>query len=159
MPQRHALPIGPDSFAWVTPPHPYPPGFEGLSDGKAVKHLAKPFNLTNFSVALVQLQPGAHDALRHWHSKQDEFVYMMVGTLTMVSEAGEQLVTPGQCLGFRAGIADGHTLENRSDGPAILLVVVGVHQDEQVSFPDHDLILEDISSGPRWLHKDGTPYN
>ena len=156
---RHTAPINCDSLAWVTPPHPYPPGYEGLSDGKEVKHLAQPFGLENFSVALVRLQPGVHDALRHWHGEQDEFVYMMNGVLTLVTESGEQDVTPGQCIGFRAGVTDGHMLENRSDRSAMFMVVVGVHQDEVVTFSDHDLVLEDFSAGPRWLHKDGSPYS
>jgi uncharacterized cupin superfamily protein len=129
-----------------------------LSDGKEVKNLSNPLVLKNFTVALVRLTPGAHDALRHWHSKQDEFVYMLDGELTLVTDAGETTVSRGQSLGFRYGVKDGYTLENRSDLPATFMVMVGPQQDEVVTFSDHDLILDDKTSVPVWWYKNGGPY-
>jgi uncharacterized cupin superfamily protein len=151
-------PISLATLDWVTPPHPYPPGFDGLSDGKEVKNLSSPLGLRNFVVALVRLAPGAQDALRHWHSKQDEFVYMLDGELTLVTDARETTVSRGQSLGFRFGVEDGHMLENRSDLPATFMVVVGSRKDEVVTFSDHDLVLDDKTSGPIWQHRNGVPY-
>lgn len=79
--------------------------------------------LTQFGVSLVTLEPGSWSSQRHWHEKEDEFVYVLEGELVLVMDEGEEVVRAGDCAGFRAGVRNGHVFQNRSDRPARLLVV------------------------------------
>ncbi|MEZ6022021.1 MAG: cupin domain-containing protein [Hyphomonadaceae bacterium] len=86
--------------------------------------------LTQFGVNLVTLDPGVWSSQRHWHAKEDEFVYMLEGELVLVTDAGEEIMRAGDSAGFKAGVRDGHVLQNRSDKPARFLVVGGRDADD-----------------------------
>src|SRR3954470_23051961 len=92
----------------------YPQAFKPRAAGRAKRRLGDALGLKNFGVNLTTLEPGSASALRHWHLKQDEFIYLVAGELVLVTNAGEQLLMPGMCAGFRAGAEDGHHLVNRS---------------------------------------------
>jgi uncharacterized cupin superfamily protein len=114
--------------------------------------------LQNFGVNLVRLEPGAISAFRHWHSRQDEFIYVLEGELTLVTEAGEQCLTAGTCAGFPAGRPDGHQLVNRSSRAAIYLEVGDRLPGDRAHYPEEDLEAHATRGGYEFRHKDGTPY-
>ena len=113
--------------------------------------------LTQFGVNLLRLAPGVWSSQRHWHSAEDEFVYVLEGEVVLVSDGGEEVLRAGDCAGFKAGEPDGHHLQNRSDTEAVVLEVGSRNTDrDAVDYPDIDLT---IRGGSRdFLHKDGTPY-
>lgn len=128
--------------------------------GKRVKHpLGDLFGLTNFGVNLTRILPGGESALRHAHSKQDEFVYVVEGAPLLVTDAGETQLSPGMCAGFKAGTGDAHHLVNRTDKDVVYLEVGDRSADDAGSYPDDDIVAEFKGPG-QWafLHKDGTPY-
>jgi uncharacterized cupin superfamily protein len=128
----------------------YPDCFRPWVSGRAKQALGDATGLKKLGVNLVTLEPGSYSALRHWHQMQDEFVYVLSGELTLVTDAGEQILKPGMAAGFPASEADGHHLINRSDSVATYLEVGDRTPDEVVTYPDVG----------RWefTHKDGTQY-
>jgi uncharacterized cupin superfamily protein len=128
--------------------------------GKRVKHpLGDLFGLTNFGVNLTRILPGGESALRHSHSKQDEFVYILEGAPVLITDAGETPLAPGMCAGFKAGNGDAHHLVNRTDRDVVYLEIGDRSAGDAGSYPDDDIVAAFKGSG-QWafLHKDGTPY-
>jgi len=139
--------------------NPYPPPYDRATDGRFRRVLGDTLGLTKFGVNLTELAPGAASSLRHWHTEEDEFVYILDGTPTLVTDAGEQLLEPGMCAGFPANSGDGHRLENRSDGTVVYLEIGNRSAHETVHYPDVDLVLErGTETGMTFRHRDGTPY-
>jgi uncharacterized cupin superfamily protein len=137
----------------------YPEVFKHLVDGRKRKRLGQAAGLTQFGVNLVQLAPGSCSSIRHYHSKQDEFVYILQGEITLVTNDGETILIPGQGAGFPAGEADGHHLINRSDELALYLEIGSRTEQEQVNYPDLDLIARfSVDQGWKFMHKNGTAY-
>lgn len=137
----------------------YPPAFAGRLAGREKRALGDPFGLKNFGVNLTRLPPGGHSALRHAHGTQDEFVYILEGTPTLLTDAGETTLGPGMCAGFPAGTGDAHCLVNRSDADVLLIEVGDRSAGDSVTYPDDDV---QAILGPdgkwRYAKKDGTPY-
>ena len=121
-----------------------------------VRHkLGDAAGLTQFGVNLLRLPPGAWSSQRHWHTREDEFVYVLEGEVILVTDAGEQRLVAGTCAGFRAGDPDGHHIQNRSQRDAVLLEVGTRDETNDVTeYPDAD--LRALPSG--YVHKDGRPY-
>ena len=136
----------------------YPEQFRALVAGRVRKRLGDAARLKNFGVNLVKLEPGSCSALRHWHSSQDEFVYILEGEVTLVTNAGEQILKPGMAAGFPAGEADGHHLINRSNAVAVYLEIGDRTPQDIVTYPDDDLVAKDTSGNRVFSHKDGSPY-
>ena len=113
---------------------------------------------TQFGVNLTRLKPGAASALRHWHEQEDEFIYVLEGELVLVEDDGEMLLKPGDCAGFKAGVANGHQLVNKSQRDAVYLEIGTRAAAERGHYPDVDLVLERDEHGMRFLHKSGEPY-
>jgi uncharacterized cupin superfamily protein len=126
--------------------------------GRNKTALGDALGLQNFGVNLVRLEPGAASALRHWHTRQDEFIYVLTGEITLVSEAGAQVLGPGMMAGFPAGVADGHHLVNRSGRDATYLEVGDRMPGDAVRYPDDDLVAHNTRAGYRFTHKDGSAY-
>lgn len=126
--------------------------------GRCKRALGDALGLENFGVNLVTLEPGAASALRHWHTRQDEFIYVLEGELTLVTEQGEQVLVPGHCAGFPAGTADGHQLVNRAAGTATYLEAGDRLPGDRAHYPDEDLLAIDRPVGYGFFHKDGSPY-
>ncbi len=139
-------------------PSAYPEPFAARMAGRSKRALGDFFGLRNFGVNLTRLAPGAASALRHAHSRQDEFVYVLQGEPTLLTDAGATRLAPGQCAGFIAGSGDAHCLRN--DGSAeVLYLEVGDRSDgDLVSYPDDDLAAVRVEGRWRFRHKDGTPY-
>lgn len=139
--------------------NPYPPPNDRALDGRTRRALGDPRGLTRFGVNLSELAPGAVSALRHWHTAEDEFVYILEGAPTLVTDAGEELLRPGMCACFPAGSGDGHRLENRSGRPVRYLEVGDRSAGEEVHYPDDDMVMRKSADGARSFHRrDGSPY-
>lgn len=140
------------------PKSAYPEVFAARVAGRERRPLGDHFALTSFGVNLTRLAPGAMSALRHAHSQQDEFFYILEGTATLITDAGETLVGPGMCGGFKAGSGDAHHLVNRSDGYVVYLEIGNRTAGDSADYPDDDLEVVAAGGGWRFTHKDGTPY-
>src|SRR5262249_43376727 len=114
--------------------------------------------LKNFGVNLVTLDPCAESSIRHWHEKQDEFIYVLEGEITLVTDAGRQKLRPGMAAGFPAGRADGHHLVNETGRPAVYLEVGDRTPGDSASYPDADLAVRMVDGKWVFFHKDGRPY-
>ena len=104
---------------------------------------------------LLRLPPGAWSSQRHWHAKEDEFVYVLSGEVVLVSDAGDEVLRAGDCAGFKAGDPDGHCLQNRGTVDATVLEIGSRIPGEYAMYSDIDMKTE---PGSGYVHKDGTPY-
>jgi uncharacterized cupin superfamily protein len=138
----------------------YPAPFDAPCLNRAWLRLGDVAGLTQFGVNLVTLAPGTWSSQRHWHSHEDEFVYVLEGEVVLVTDKGAEPLRAGESAGFQAGVADGHCLQNRSNAQAILLVVGSRQDADHGEYPDIDLKFTEgrYSGNGKYLHKDGTPY-
>ncbi len=137
----------------------YPAAFCSMVAGRSRQRIGNAVGLKNFGVNLTTLAPGAQSALRHWHSAQDEFVYILQGEVVLVTDAGEQTLGPGEMAGFAAGVEDGHHLVNLSAVPVVYLEVGDRTAPDRAEYPDQDLRCIPTESGQRqFVHKDGSAY-
>ncbi|NJL70003.1 MAG: cupin domain-containing protein [Microcoleus sp. SM1_3_4] len=136
----------------------YPQQFKSAVAGRVKKRLGNAAGLQNFGVNLVKLAPGSCSALRHWHSRQDELIYVLEGEVTLVTNAGEELLKPGMAAGFPAGEADGHHLVNRSNSDVVYLEMGDRTSGDEVDYPDEDLIAKDSGNGWIFTRKNGDIY-
>jgi len=134
----------------------YPPPFNRPCEGQISQRLARHAGLGLFGVNLTVLEPGAWSSQRHWHSHEDEFVWVLEGTLTLVTDAGEELLQAGDCAAFKRGVPDGHHLVNRSGRPAKILEIGNADPQDRCVYPDIDMVAE--PGVPGYIHRDGTPY-
>ena len=136
----------------------YPEPFALRMHGREKKSLGEVFGLTNFGVNLTRLLPSAVSALRHAHSKQDEFVYILKGAPTLITDEGETQLSPGMCAGFKAGTGNGHHLVNRTNEEVVYLEIGDRTPDDSATYPDDDLQAFLVEGKWRFAHKDGAPY-
>ena len=135
----------------------YPEEFAAPCKSRRRWRLGDAVGLDQFGVNLLRLPAGAWSSQRHWHSAEDEFVWVVEGEVVLVEGDGETTLRPGDCAGFKAGVADGHKIENRSGGEAVLLEVGSRRPTEDAcDYPDIDMILP--KGADRYFHRDGTPY-
>ncbi|HXH65548.1 MAG TPA: cupin domain-containing protein [Mariprofundaceae bacterium] len=139
-------------------PSIYPEPFASRMQGREKRPLGDLFGLTNFGVNQTRLAPGASSALRHAHSKQDEFIHILSGRPTLLTDEGETELAPGMCAGFKAGTGNGHCLVNRTAEDVIYLEIGDRTPGDAVSYPDDDLRAELVDGQWRFMHKDGRPY-
>jgi uncharacterized cupin superfamily protein len=140
-------------------PSNYPEPFASRMAGREKRPLGDLFGLTNFGVNLTRLAPGGVSALRHAHSRQDEFVYVLEGNPTLVTNSGETLLAPGMCTGFKANSGDAHHLLNRTRSDVLYLEVGDRSLGDSVAYPDDDLKAVMGADGKwRFAKKDGTAY-
>lgn len=137
----------------------YPEPFASLVKHRTRRRLGDHFGLANFGVNLTTLAPGAISALKHHHSKQDEFVYVLSGTPTLRYGEDEYQMSPGECIGFKGGNGLAHQLLNYGEVDAVYLEVGDRLAGDTVQYPDDDLALVQGADGA-WVarHKDGSPY-
>lgn len=137
----------------------YPAPYDEPCKARRWVKLGDVAGLTQFGVNLVTLDPGVWSSQRHWHAEEDEFVYVLDGELTLVTDAGEELMHSGDCVGFKAGVRDGHCLQNRSNAPARFLVVGGRSDADWGEYSDIDMKFHAgrYSGGGGYTKKNGDP--
>jgi uncharacterized cupin superfamily protein len=133
----------------------YPAPYDAPCRQRKRVRLGAAAGLTRVGVNLLELAPGAWSSQRHWHSHEEELVYVLKGEVVLVTDAGEEVLRAGECAAFRAGEADGHHLQNRSDAEAVVLEVgTNVPDDDVTEYPDVD--MRALPSG--YVRKDGSPF-
>ena len=135
----------------------YPDEFAAPCKPRRRWRLGDAVGLDQFGVNLLRLPAGAWSSQRHWHTTEDEFVWVVEGEVVLIEEDGETVLVAGDCAGFKAGVPNGHRIENRSDREAVLLEV-GTRRpaEDACDYPDIDMILPD--GADRYFHRDGQPY-
>jgi uncharacterized cupin superfamily protein len=137
----------------------FPEPLASLMKGRIRHPLASHFGITNFGVNLTYLPPGSISAPRHFHSHQDEFVYVLEGTPILVTSAGEMPLRPGMCAGFNAGNDNAHQLINRSDTMVVYLEMGDRTAGDAVTYPDEDIKIDKMPDGRlQVVRKNGSPY-
>jgi uncharacterized cupin superfamily protein len=135
----------------------YPAPFDKGFDKRAKRALTEALGLTQFGINLTTVEPGGQSAHRHWHAKEDEAIYVLEGTLTLVTDEGEQVLTAGMVAGFPAGTPNGHHLINRGSAPAIYLEIGTRAPDEDVVYSDIDLKAAKRDGKYSFSRKSGEP--
>ena len=136
----------------------YPEPYASMVKGRSSLRIGDAGGLTQFGVNLVTLEPGALSSLRHWHLHEDEFVMVTEGECTLVQDAGETVMRPGDCAAFPAGSTDGHQFVNRTDKVARFLVVGSKAPREVATYSDVDLRVEMGGGKARFTYKDGSDF-
>lgn len=136
----------------------YPEPFASRMAGREKRALGDVFGLSNFGVNLTKLLPGAVSALRHAHSRQDEFIYILQGHPVLMTDAGEKQLSPGMCSGIKAGTGNGQQLLNRSNEEVMYLEIGDRSAGDSVVYPDDDLKAVLVDGEWQFAHKDGSPY-
>jgi uncharacterized cupin superfamily protein len=134
----------------------YPAPFGAECATRVRQRLGNAAGLTDFGVNLLRLPPGCWSSQRHWHSAEDEFVFVLEGEVVLITDAGAETLRAGDCAGFKAGVRDGHHLQNRSERDALVLEVGSRRTaDDEGEYPDIDL---KFLKGDVYVRKDGTPF-
>ena len=134
----------------------YPPPFDEPCRARERTRLGDAAGLTQYGVNLVRLKPGAWSSQRHWHIAQDEFIYILSGEVTLVTNAGAEILRAGDCAGFKAGDEDGHHLQNHSNVDATFLEMGTRRPDDGTYYSDIDMMVPpDVK---QYCHRDGRPY-
>ena len=133
----------------------YPPPFDEPCRARLRIRLGDAAGLTQFGVNLCTLPPGAWSSQRHWHSREDELIYVVSGEVTLVTDAGEEILRAGDAAGFKAGEEDGHGFQNRSDKDVVLMEIGSRIDDDIAVYSDIDMKTTPAGA---YVHKDGTPY-
>lgn len=136
----------------------YPPPYDVPCRARARRKLGDAAGLTQFGVNLLTLPPGAWSAQRHFHTQEDEFVYVLEGEVTLVTEQGSEVLSAGGAAGFKAGDPNGHCLKNLSSAPARVLEIGSRVASDAAEYPDIDLVAPALGQPAIYTHKDGTPY-
>lgn len=136
----------------------YPEPFASRMQGRQKRQLGELFGLKNFGVNLTSLAPNAVSSLRHCHTKQDEFVYIVQGQPTLHTSEGQFVLSPGMCIGFPAGTGNAHNLHNETPDVVLYLEVGDRAPGDEVSYPDDDLRVVHVDGKAQFVHRDGTPH-
>lgn len=141
-----------------TKPSVYPEPFASQMHGREKRQLGDFFGLANFGVNLTRLAPNAVSALRHAHTKQDEFIYIVQGTPALQTDEGVTRLTPGMCAGFKAGAGNAHRLVNDTAQEVVYLEIGDRTPGDAASYPDDDICAVLVEGKWQFTHKDGKPY-
>jgi len=136
----------------------YPAPFHEPCMRRVNRNLGDPFGLKDFGAHLLTLEPGGWSSQRHWHTHEDELVYVLEGTPTLITDEGATPLAPGAVAGFAAGTGNGHHIVNNSDVPAKLLVVGSRKKEDDCYYSDIDMQLLQHASGGVFAHRNGEPY-
>ena len=134
----------------------YPPPFAKASADRIRQRIGDAGRLTDFGTNLTRLPPGAWSSQRHWHSHEDEFIFVVQGEVVLIEDEGETVLRAGDCAAFPKGSGNGHHLINRSRDVAVYLEVGSRHRDDLTTCSDVDMMS--AAADGRFVHKDGTPY-
>ncbi|MGK6311896.1 cupin domain-containing protein [Neorhizobium sp. DT-125] len=134
----------------------YPPPFDIPCAERMRQRLGNAGGLADFGVNLLHLPPGSWSSQRHWHSHEDEFVYVLEGEVTLIEDGGETVLRAGDCVAFPKNSGNGHHMVNRSGAMALLLEVGSRSWDDLTTYADIDMMVSNADD--RYVRKDGTPY-
>jgi uncharacterized cupin superfamily protein len=134
----------------------YPPPFDAPCATRTRRRLGVAGGLRDFGVNLMTLPPGGWSSQRHWHSDEDEFVYVLEGAVTLIEDDGETLLQAGDCAAFPKGSGNGHHLINKSSSQAVYLEVGSRNPQDLTTCSDVDMMSSSVDG--RFVHKDGSPY-
>ena len=137
----------------------YPPPYDEPCRARERTRLGDAAGLTQFGVNLLRLPPGAWASQRHWHTGEDEFVYVLAGEVVLVTDAGEETLRAGDAAGFPANDLDGHCLQNRSGADATVLEIGTRLPSDAAYYPDIDMVAPAGGKPAAYTHRDGTPYD
>lgn len=136
---------------------PYPASVAGTTVNRIRRRLGDAFGLEQFGANLLELPPGCDSSLRHWHSHEDELIWILEGEVFLVDDEGERRMRPGDCVGFRAGVPNAHCFRNRGTEPAKLLEIGSRRPDaDTVSYPDVGMRVD--QSDDVFRREDGEPF-
>lgn len=137
----------------------YPAPYDAPCKGRKWLRLGEAAGLTQFGVNLLTLEPGVWSSQRHWHAREDEFAYVIEGEVVLVTDAGEEILRAGDSAGFKAGVPDGHMLQNRSGKPARILVVGARDDADAGEYSDIDMkfLPGRYTGGGGYTKKNGEP--
>jgi len=136
----------------------YPPPFNKAVEGRQRKRLGRAAGLSQFGVNICTLKPGAASSQRHWHENEDELVYVLEGEVVLCEDAGETVLKAGEAAAWKAGVADGHCLVNRSDRDVVVLEVGSRAAKERAFYSDIDMMVVRDGKEARYTKKSGEPY-
>jgi uncharacterized cupin superfamily protein len=137
----------------------YPEPYRSRVMPREKRCLGDALGLTSIGINRTTLQPGKESSMRHWHTHEDEFVFVLEGEVVLRTDAGEQVLTAGMCAGFPAGAEDGHQLVNRSSHPAVYLEISNRNAEDTAYYsdPDVDLVHSPPNARGRMTRRDGSP--
>jgi uncharacterized cupin superfamily protein len=136
----------------------YPPPFNKAVAGRGRQRLGNAAGLTQFGVNICTLKPGAQSSQRHWHANEDEFVFVLEGEVVLCDDGGEAVLKPGDAVGWKAGVPNGHCLINRSKNDVMFLEVGSRAKREKATYSDIDMLFERTGTNRRYTRKSGEPY-
>ena len=136
----------------------YPAPYRDAVAGRERQRLGNVAGLDQFGVNLTRLKPGMASSQRHWHEMEDEFVYILEGEVVLCENDGETVLKPGDAAGWKAGVANGHCLINRTARDAVYLEIGTRAPRERAEYPDIDMVAVRDGKSQRYLHKSGAPY-
>jgi uncharacterized cupin superfamily protein len=138
----------------------YPSPYDEPCQARVKNVLGDQFDLTQFGVNLATMPPGTWSAQRHWHETEDEFIYVLEGELVLADDAGEHVLKPGMCAGFKANNGNGHCLKNLSDKVAVYLEIGTRAVEDRVVYSDIDMMaVKDVNTGGfKFVKRDGSGF-
>lgn len=140
----------------------YPAPHDSPCKAREIQPLGDVAHLTQYGVNLVRLKPGVWTGQRHWHSHEDEFVWVVEGEVILETDQGAETLVAGECAGFAAGVANAHHFRNESERDAILLTIGTRSLEDECTYPDIDLHANAgryVKGPTAFVHKDGSPYS
>lgn len=136
----------------------YPEPYRSRVGPREKRALGDPFGLTKIGINHSTLPPGKESSMRHWHTHEDEFVYVLSGEVVLITDAGEQTLTAGMCAGFPLGSKDGHQLVNRGSAPAVYLEISNRDASDRAFYSDVDMQFNGVGSDPMFTRRDGSRF-
>jgi uncharacterized cupin superfamily protein len=136
----------------------YPEPYRSRCLPREKRALGNALGLTKIGINQTTLPPGKESSMRHWHTHEEEFIYVLSGEVVLITDAGEQTLGPGMCAGFPLGAADGHQLVNRGAQPAVYLEVSNRDPADKAHYPDVDLMFHGVDAAVMFTRKDGSTF-
>jgi len=136
----------------------YPEPYRSRVLPREKRALGDPLGLKTIGINHAVLAPGKESSMRHWHTHEEEFIYVLSGEVVLVTDAGEQLLKAGTCAGFPLGTQDGHQLVNRSSQPAVYLEISNRDPKDRAYYSDVDMVFHGVSANPMFTRRDGTGF-
>jgi uncharacterized cupin superfamily protein len=136
----------------------YPEPYRSRVLPREKRQLGDALGLTTIGINHTVLPPGKESSMRHWHTHEEEFIYMLSGEVVLCTDAGEQTLTAGMCAGFALGTQDGHHLVNRGSVPAVYLEISNRDPNDRAYYSDVDMMFHGVDAEVKFTRKDGSRF-